>query len=357
MKKFLPFFILIAMAGFSLLISLPACDKLVTEDNTVSNFETVTVMDSTCVAACHSDQNSILDIAKEEFYNAGHASGRLVDTTISDGFGQYKTNVCGPMCHSSQGYIAQATAAVSEPLAMACKTCHDYHTTWDYTLRFDNPVTLINGGTFDVSNSNNCVMCHKSIRDVATEVNVIFDANENDSVLITDFWGPHGSNQAEMFLGQGGFEYTGVDYSNLKHAVSFSGGCVKCHVSVTNGFSLGGHSMNMTDNGIENIASCNVSGCHIASTAIAAFDTYNNTTTLQEYFDAMDSLAFKLDSLGLLDTVGYVRPEGVVGAIYNYRFLTGDRSNGIHNPKYSLRLASSSVAYIRAYIDTLNGNP
>ena len=355
MKKFLPFFILIAMAGFSFLISLPACDKLVTEENTVNNYETVTVMDSTCVAACHSDQNSVLDIAQEEFYNAGHASDSLVSATVND-ITLYNTSVCGPICHTSQGYIAQSTAAISEPLPMTCKTCHDYHTTWDYTLRFDDPVALKGGGTFDVSNSNNCAMCHKSLTDPVTKIKNIFDANANDSIKVSDFWGPHGSNQADMFLGQGGYEYSGVDYSNLKHAVSFTGGCVKCHIAVTNGFALGGHSMNMTDNGTENIAACNVSGCHIASTSISAFDTYNNTTTLQGYFDAMDSLTSKLDSLGLLDTLGYIHQEGVAGALYNYRFLTGDRSNGIHNPKYSLRLATSSLEYIQNYIDSLN-NP
>lgn len=355
MKRIFPYLILFAFTGISLLTSLPGCDKLITEQIITNNeyYDTITLIDSTCVAACHSDRNSVLDIARGEWVNSAHAAGQLVNYLLVDFAPMvpiyYTTNYCGPHCHTSQGYIAQSTNAVNQPLEIRCKTCHDYHTTWDYSLRYDAAVTLIDGTTFNSGSSNNCVSCHKSIRDVNLIVNAVFDANPDDSVAVSNFWGPHGSNQAEMFLGRGGYHYDGVNYSNLVHSSTFTGGCVKCHMSVTTGFSLGGHSTNMSDGATEHIASCNVIGCHTGGTAISSFDTYSQPSR-QQFLDTLALLEYYLDSLGLLDTIGYIRPEGIAGALYNYRFIIKDQSNGIHNPKYSMRLASSSLEYILTYI-------
>jgi hypothetical protein len=357
MRRLFPLLFLSILAGFTLLTSLPGCDKLVTDEYYYHDTLTNIVYDSTCVEVCHSDRNSIIDLTRREWLYSAHASGGLTDAVVSSGLQLYYTNVCGAKCHTLQGYIAQSTSTVSQPLEIQCKACHDYHTTWSYDLRYGGVVSLYGGGTFDDGNSNNCVSCHKSIRDVIAEILAIFEINHADSVPVSPFWGPHGSNQAEMFLGQGGFHYDEVDYSNLVHSSTFSGGCIKCHMHTNNDLPMGGHSMNMVDEGTENVIACNVSGCHSGNPpGITGFDTYSSSIR-QNFFDSLAGLEHCLDSLRLLDTIGHIRPEGVAGALYNYRFIVNDQSNGIHNPKYSLRLASSSYEYMLYYIDSLNNLP
>jgi uncharacterized repeat protein (TIGR02543 family) len=119
-----------------------------------------------------------------------------------------------------------------------------------------------------------------------------------------------------------------------------------------NGFTLGGHSLNIAYDSEQLTVACNISGCHIAD-PIEDFIGYD---PLQS--DLADSLAVLKDSLvaaGLL-TISDVPVAQTLsgdslvsdsaGALFNYLFVSGDSSSGIHNLLYAHDLVNSSLDFL-----------
>ncbi|UCD16443.1 MAG: hypothetical protein JSV44_08225 [Candidatus Zixiibacteriota bacterium] len=345
MKRLMPVILLAFIALTAVMTIIPGCDELVTQEN--SYYDTTIIRDSTCVAVCHSDVNTTMAVAVRQWENSRHASGILTDTSIS-GIEILFTKSCGPQCHNSQGFVQSLSSqpgSTEYPLEIGCFTCHAPHTTWKLdSLRYYDPVTLADATTsFNRGKSNICALCHQAITTPTAEIDDNF-VNPDDSILVYPLWGPHGSQQADMLLGTGGYEY-GATIGNSSHTNASGSSCLKCHQDITEGFTLGGHSLNMRDGNDQLVAACNVFGCHSADN-ITDFSLYSGNDNLIYFQDSLILLADTLNGFGILNTISYIKDPGLAGALYNYLFITQDRSNGIHNLQYALGLIRESLTYI-----------
>jgi len=343
-------FITIA-AGIAAIGILPGCDELVTNETRDSIEVTLIVRDSTCVEYCHSDDDFEVMAAIRQWEYSGHSDTVFYDDTL---FGQTAL-YCGPECHTMDGFVSwldNDPDTSGYPFELGCYTCHQPHTlqlpdsTWNFSLRDTSAVILAGGQTFDYGTrgrSNICANCHRSTYDM---INWVYSLQINDERLTEVL---HAAHEADMFLGANGYEYTTYTYES-DHNDVVSEGCVGCHQDYDEGFALGGHSLNIRDgNGRAVEEGCNV--CHTGD------DEYSDATIAakQSIFDiTLNALRTKLISTGMLDdstflpdpAYGVIADPDSVGALYNYLYLTADRSRGMHNWSYAMGLITSSITFL-----------
>lgn len=330
MKNFIPLLIITALAGLIILAVLPGCDELVTKENydTITVDGTTYVTDTTC-ARCHNDETDSVTIALRQWEFSGHATGNLTDY---DYLGE-NTAECGPECHTNEGYVqylADSTTAINYfPTEIGCFACHSPHENRNFSLR---------------DQSDLCIQCHQQIIDPPDPGLA--------SIVITENWGPHFSTEYGMLSGSGGYEDILLPYGSSNHAGLGTGGCQKCHMDMADGFTLGGHSLNISYNSEQLTAGCNIANCHNAD-PVENFVGYD---PLQA--DLADSLAVLKDSLvaaGLLTAfdipiaqtlTGSSLASNLAGALFNYLFVSGDSSQGVHNLPYARDLVNSSLAFL-----------
>jgi hypothetical protein len=238
---------------------------------------------------------------------------------------------------------------VKNPSAIGCACCHAPHTNQNFDLRTDSAYTLKNGAVFDMGNGNICANCHHAREDVNTYVS-------DPTTFRSSVWGPHASNQADMLLGENGYEYPeytgyGRGYHNTYHteAMENRDGCVWCHMLAGEGYALGGHSWNMRWDQDLNVGPCNAISCH---GGLENFDRNDAQTTIQAY---LDTLGQALMNAGLLDsdyhTIANVTTSAdSAGAVWNFLLVKGDRSGGIHNTKYAKALVKSGLEFFRGQL-------
>jgi len=293
---------------------------------------------STTCFDCHGDDNTAVLAAEKQWENSVHSTGEHI---------QYKdiTNKswCGSYCHTNEGFVSLIETGtkidVETPTAIGCFTCHAPHTTGSLKLRTEESYTLENGVVFDKGKGNLCVNCHHARQNVDTYV--------YDGVEMSEHWGPHHSNQGDMLAGTGGYEYSGYTYTSSPHTTvtETRDGCVACHMEVSKGYTLGGHSWNMEWEEEENLDACNQSGCH---SGLTSFDRDGVQT---EVDSLLHELEVRLMAANLIDSDGnpvsrVVATADSAGAVYNYKFVEEDRSHGIHNTDYAIQLLESSITFL-----------
>jgi formate-dependent nitrite reductase cytochrome c552 subunit len=318
---------------------LTACERKITRVE-------VTEGPQTCFA-CHSDQNTFLVAAEQQWEHSKHASGE----TLNENDSSCKN------CHTSEGFVARAgtctaftvtdNVPVENPTAIHCFTCHAPHTDGDFRLRWTCSTTLMNGATYDLKEGNLCASCHQARRDVTTYITA--------STTLSSRWGPHHSPQGDLLIGSNGYEYAGYVYEQTNHRSATANGCIDCHMSPASQPFVGGHSWNMEyDEGgstILNTAAC--ADCH------GEIDDFNEVTlngsSVQDSVDVLiTALRTRLENANLVNASGSNAglPKAVTtsadsaGAVWNYLIAQEDRSHGVHNPKYILGLLSSSIDFM-----------
>jgi len=307
---------------------------------------------------CH-ESSTFLLAKQQQFHNSLHYLG--------ENYYYANRTQCSP-CHTHEGFretlvtgLDTALAIFPNPTGPNCRTCHNIHTkydTTDYALSYKAPVTLKYGGqTVDLGNGNLCAKCHQA-RTFSPMPKV-----DGDSITITNFrWGPHYGVNANVIAGVGGFEIPGPQSYQVSnpHKTVIKDGCVTCHMAPQNATLAGGHTFNMTyeREGVEfeNVASCAQSNCHPGATK---FDIEGKMTEIK---NLIAELRQKLIDRGLLDvsrnTDGkHVLSEYILlpgnkakkfssleaGAVLNYLIIARDRSNGIHNYKYTKALLVNTL--------------
>ncbi len=135
---------------------------------------------------------------------------------------------------------------------------------------------------------NTCMMCHKSRKDVT-------DFIKTTNVSLTSrHWGPHEGPGADLYSGEGGYEFTGETYSNSTHVAALNKACVTCHMpGITENGNYGNHDFS------PKVASCAVSGCHTGATDISSIQSAsvaNLETLLKQLQDILNT--FDPDSTG-----------------------------------------------------------
>lgn len=319
----------------ALTVVLAGCERTITRVEVVQEPQS-------CFG-CHSDQNTILVDAEQQWNYSRHASG----STLNENDSSCKN------CHTSEGFIARVEgttppATIDNPTAIHCFTCHAPHTSGDFRLRWTSVPALANAVSYDLGSANICVACHQARRNVATYIT----ARTN----MTNRFGPHHSPQGDMLIGTNGYEYAGYTYNRTTHreATTAAGkdGCLECHFKATSQYVVGGHSFNMRGevHGEEvlNVGAC--APCH------GPVDDFSEIGPGYSYSDSIEVLAAdlkaRLVAAGLLDaTSGSPRSVSTsadsAGAVWNYLMVEEDRSVGMHNPQYAKDLLRSAILYIQ----------
>ncbi|MFC2072373.1 hypothetical protein ACFLUU_06675 [Chloroflexota bacterium] len=251
-------------------------------------------------------------------------------------------------CHTNEGFIAGSLSADTQEVAVApdnpspiqCRTCHEIHETYtsaDWDLRATAPVTLLTtGDTYDKGKSNLCANCHQP-----REATVPPQVGGGDVEITSTRYGPHHGPQSSMLMGTGGYgDYTG---SNVHYDFT-TDGCVVCHMATPYGAQAGGHTFGV---GYEyhEVLEPNLAACDSCHADIEDFDRNGAQTEVLALIEEAKAL---LIAEGLLQENGSSTVTGTfssaqAGAVYNYKYVTEDRSIGTHNPAYTKFLLQTAI--------------
>lgn len=309
---------------------------------------------ASCIA-CHSDSHRepiessyLVSLHALDPLHTDRATGDQIKTS------DYTNRSGCVQCHTSDGYIDYVNG---RPLAtgtgypdntaypygqqtISCVTCHDEHSTFDfendghdYALRHFDPVTLVYDQTTIIDfgdTSNNCITCHQP-RD-----SYVVPSGVDDYNISSSRFGPHHGPQSTMVEGilganiAGTEGYPGVGTSSHRTGAS----CVTCHMdSSTTG--LGKHSMIARDEMGTHVNAC--TDCHGSNVPEEVTGYATDFKTLHDLLVATG--AINEDG----STISGTYPVKVAQAVWNYKTLEEDKSNGIHNPNYAKALLKNSI--------------
>jgi hypothetical protein len=306
---------------------------------------------------CHND-NTELTAAMAQYAHAVHSSDAIIWEVNRDGgvnAALHSNSRCF-ICHTSEGFVtnlAGSAAVADNPTQVGCRTCHAPHTNKDFRLRTEAAVTLQNDVVFNKGSGNLCANCHRSRYDTRA----YFSPDSSFTNVTSVRFGPHESPQSDVYRGTGGYDY-GTAITSSPHYNLADDACVTCHMAKPIGTTVGGHTFSMAneEEGGNNTASCNQSGCH--EPALTTFDRAStvdwdgdgtNEGTQTEFDGLLAALKTKLVAGGLLNAgtdqaIPGRYPKDQAAAIYNYRVALTEGSRGIHNTKYVMTIMQRSIA-------------
>lgn len=294
---------------------------------------------------CH-DNSQVNFAVTMQWENSKHATGGL--------FVRNSTSCAG--CHTSQGFreiittgSGNTAATVNNPVPPNCYTCHNVHSTFtqaDWALAVTTPVSLRvkPDVTHDFGKGNLCASCHQP-----RLPNPMPTVGGPDVTITAATWGPHYGTAAVIASGKGGVEF-GTGYTNSVHT-NISNSCVACHFVPAVGLDAGGHMMNLrytNSSGAEVVVTTSCTSCHSNA---ANLNTLMASTKAD--IDAkLDLLKLRLVDIGILNaTTGRIVPgtwtSAQAGAFFNYNLVKYDKSNGVHNAPYAIKLLENSLAAIQ----------
>jgi len=245
----------------------------------------------------------------------------------------YAAEVCG-QCHVgdhhptytewTQSKHAQALKDLKDNSHAedTCLECHSADYFWDRTVTLETaqyPIT--------------CAMCHfahgsnfaHQLRENGEEVCGLCHTTENSQPPTS----PH-HPQDEMLTGIAGYEWPqGGPYFNDAHTYVIDERCIKCHMYTEpyeeNKPAVSGHTWQ------PRIEACQP--CHPGAQNFNIGGAQTNITTL------LTSLKGELDQQQNKSDPDYI------DAKYDYDFVNGDKSKGVHNHKYAEQLLEDSIEF------------
>ena len=306
--------------------------------------------DLTCTE-CHNDTTLIVS-KRAQFNTSVHGTGTAYLRGASK-------DCAG--CHGSEGPKTRINAGlpphdpsvgdVVNVSPINCRTCHNIHSTFtkdDFSLTGgEKPVALeMTGGTFDGGAGNLCANCHQ-VRNAAPKV-------EAGNVAITsNRFGPHYGIPAPMLLGEGGLGVTGTPSAHYKQVGDT---CVGCHMGdefnhtyapvVTRCQACHSDLKNFDNKGVQTDVKAMLEELHaiFVEKKLMNPDEVANPSHLWGIYDpATDTWSNPTADAPL--TV----PEAVANAMWNYKFVTYDKSNGVHNSTYAKALLEAALETMKAY--------
>ncbi len=296
-------------------------------------------------------------------------------------------------CHTAQGYINEAIGGKPQPMPatttapvyangspMTCQTCHDPH-------NGSNEMQLRAKTVGDVCTGCHILRLSSSSLHTSGQGAMLLGANLPPFTI--DNWNNYitapasSSQQVLAAVGAwGGWEFPGYNYENSSHS-DIKERCVKCHMASSPSYlassasnftkadtmmtKLGGHTFAVTYANIvgkDTTTILNPTGCEEchgeASIEFVELTQAKTTNLLANLFKALP----KRDSAGtsvisLSDTVAYQNwakaPANLKrkltitdkAAVFNYVFVTNDRSLGVHNFNYAKGLINSSIEQLQ----------
>ncbi len=269
-------------------------------------------------------------------------------------------------CHDGRGFVNFTKELTTDTKGMieanhikiGCPTCHDPHgNDQDYSLR-TIPVgsdTLATGERILLGGKGKlCMGCHVARREASSYV---------QTQVTSAHWGPHYSTQGDVLLGTNAAVFD-RPYISSNHKYVVQDGCVGCHMYATTDTGtvtrdrVGGHTMKLRDaeNNYEHVMACQ--SCHgpqIQSfddfIAASDFDGDGTIESIQnEVKGLMKNLSIALPPVGI-DSISWqmIRDANDLNmrkAYFNYRFIYGDASYGMHNAKFTIDVLRQSIAIL-----------
>ncbi|HYL77819.1 MAG TPA: hypothetical protein VEU96_26635 [Bryobacteraceae bacterium] len=311
--------------------------------------------DSGVCGQCHGAASH--HIKTMEWNNSGHA------IAPRDASGTGRESCVG--CHTSNGFVgklAGTTPVDTTYNAISCQTCHEPHgettpSTNAHLVRTLTSVTLADGtAVTSAGNGALCMNCHQSRQNATT-----YAAKTPGS----SHFGPHHGPQADMLVGTNGFTY-GKKIPSSAHGDVVADTCVACHMQTVAATDpalgkVGGHTFklklaaNGTNPAVDLVGTCQT--CHgpdLTSIDFPLMD-YDGDGVIDgvqtEVQHLLDNLALMLPPVGqakatLNIDATWNQPQ--LEAAYNYLFVQGDKSLGIHNTAYAVGLLKASIADLNA---------
>jgi len=303
---------------------------------------------------CHANEHR--DPINDAYAISRHGSGTSWERGNSAGCAQ---------CHNNQGYIdylsdlyvdtngdqyVNPNYAYQADNNITCTGCHTDHRSFDfetdgndYALRNIDPVKLVIDPTvsIDLANasetlglSNACVTCHQPRNSYPVP------EGTGDITITSSRYGPHHGPQSTIFEGimganiAGSEAYPGIG-ANGDNTHRKGTSCVGCHMDGDSG-----HSWEPT---VTNCVACHTGMTAIPSqiTAWSDFEVLHDLLEAKGYITATGSVVASSSS-------PLVVPVKDAQAIWNYKTLEEDKSNGMHNPKYAKALLKNTIEYLQS---------
>jgi hypothetical protein len=285
---------------------------------------------------CHNETTLIVSKEAQFRENSVHGTG--------EAFERGEEGSCAG-CHGTEGAKARINAGLTPHDASIegvvnvspfdCRTCHNIHMTYtkeDFALTGgEQPVKMeFSDGTFDGGAGNLCANCHQ-IRNAPPEV-----AGGNVEITSSRF-GTHYGVESQMMLGEGGLGVVGEPGPHYK---GVDDTCVACHM---------GEEFNHTY--LPEVARCQE--CHSDAENFDVNGVQTEVAAMLEELHALfvdkGMLDAETDLWVATSSAPLTVPEAVAQAMWNYKFVTYDQSNGVHNPGYAKDLLEAALETMKAY--------
>ncbi len=259
---------------------------------------------------CHSGSH-------DPFYDEWVTTKHSVSDTNSSAFltNMFRADSNCSACHTYQGFrqfvgdtslVPKVTPPDTAALSLVCAACHDPH-----SKAIDKQLRL--------PKAEICEKCHNP---------------EYDPKQPTPGTEVHNTT-AYMFEGKGGYEYQGYTYSSSAHTFVVTDKCVTCHMNSSPYVSP--TQIAVTGHSFEPKAGACVK-CH------SDFDSLATTFDYRRVQTVTDSMALVLSNKLAAATPADSATDAFKRAKFNYDFVTGDPSHGIHNTSYAQGLLQSAIA-------------
>jgi PKD repeat protein len=354
-------FVLVALLGLAVLVlSFPSCDKLITEVNNITVYDTT--IGKEC-QKCHTDKDDkLIVIPKGQWANSKHSSPDLLERPILLNGKLQTATTCGTACHSGNGYVDSiltghpASVDTIQPSVINCFTCHLPHSIPNDASSLDSlrgvsaAVPLTNSANFIAGKSTMCANCHRATGAPP--------AGFSDVVLTSSF-GPHFGAQADVYNGTGGARFENVSTPGSHPPGGSFNGCINCHFGEGRGYDFGEHTFRLQYHDAAHdttpyTPNCTRPGCHASTIITDFYEISSNASSLV----LRDSIVLLSDSLkDFLLYAGVLDPADSTGRMiltgekvtwqlakiaYNYLLYTHDGSRGLHNPQLIRKLLRDS---------------
>lgn len=267
---------------------------------------------------------------------------------------------------------------------ISCQVCHDPHDASNpaqlrtVTLKGDSlrsgyilPANLRSGvGLL-------CVNCHAARYNVRDRVK----PNSPPYYGFTNRYGPHENPQGDMFYGTSGYQYGDTSFTGLMTHAGLEGGCATCHMqgrmNRLDGTAnvLPNHSFSMTDT---TFGTGVYKPTQVCATCHGEIEDFNDIRAFYDIDRNGRIEGVQTEILGLLEALKARLPldsltgEPVtmtkdslkvknrfdyVSGIWNYYIVKNDKSLGVHNTKYAVRLLYKSLGWTPLDVKELPGIP
>ena len=308
-------------------------------------------------ALCHDADTDSL------YYIAGRTFQYMKSKHYTGGGYLENSSTCAS-CHTTEGFIqfSRGQTITGHPNASppGCFTCHSPHSRADFSLRIEDPVTMLSGVEgvadyiFDYGKGNLCASCHKP-RAISPKPDPTKTAQTDIITITSSRWYQHYGVQGSMLNGQGGFEFLGYTYTNSFHTASqviMDEGCIICHMALEERNPAGGHSMLLETEEGELVAGCVIVGCHNIPFEL---DYDGEQTQTLQLLDSLQTILYNRGWITASGTVNasvsnplIISPAFLAGAMFNYFCVEHDGSLGVHNTKYAQQLLESSIEVLNS---------